>query len=908
MIIFILGVNEKVNAAESAEDYVVDLNSQGIITSGTALKTDRPILRPVYQGDYSTIFKDFIGPKGAFLGYIDDDPKNNQVAGMNSVFIAKNVGTYQGRKVALKIGFPHGAIWPIGVNKNGSIKLLNPSRLTYQAVYDEPNYPVIKGIYIDLPLDFSLTAYNNSFKVPGRLNISTSVLKKLYFLDPNTSIARTYEIKNDEFIFSPYSYTSYSPSYSSAIIYDNDQPIVLDFSIGLATSYEALLFNSSIKVPYVPSYLPVRVNELKNSTKFEAIYDVGQPLTDTYATYFPDSVKVVVEDKEGYFKKLDQKTFVFTDKYGKDISNLVSVNKVSNSKLEFSLSRNSLISLGSNIVNIKLSMSELNTAKVLSNFDKEKNEYHVPLTFYNVRNIKGNETKSEETKANATIIPNIYGEANPAEVFVGTSTNDLNPLDLIKNGLTTIPGDTLKVIFTETQMFTEAKVYNVSVKLSSTLTPGITKTITVPVTAKKGTPITSAFFENQSWIIDEINRQLAPKKIDKDVYKEDLSRITTINVSSSAKYPTEHIPFTIGQLTNLTSLTVANLNLVGSLPEELGDLSKLTKLAIYGNQFTSGIPESLGKLTHLKILSLYNNNLTGTVPRSIGLLPELKQISLNDNQLIGQLPDFHLNMELIALNNNQLTYNKSILPTFLTSAKLKAYDNTFIEGLLLTANAKVSSKVNEIKPFNISDSGYFNLKAIQGMNVQNLYENHTYTIKDAKTGIVYYTGKKDIQAKIPYSKGILYQVILDEAEENNNNIFYIQGKEDEFRFAETPVSLSIKSKRGNKIQPVVFDGKLAIFDNRENKNWKISITPSVLTQGQRQLKGEYSYTSIDGQNHPIINGQKFLLETGKSDSVNKIIPISDIWNDKYGLKYLTYKSNYIGNYRGTVEWTLENAP
>ncbi|WP_317946435.1 L-type lectin-domain containing protein [Carnobacterium maltaromaticum] len=425
---------------------------------------------------------------------------------------------------------------------------------------------------------------------------------------------------------------------------------------------------------------------------------------------------------------------------------------------------------------------------------------------------------------------------------------------------------------------------------------------------KKVKIVKSSDFENQSWLINEINRQLKPKKIDVDIYEPDLERITEIDLSSGLTYPKEHVPTTIAKLKNLTKLNVENLDLTGVLPEELGNLSKLTDLSIFGNAFTGGIPVSLFQLTQLKVLNLKSNNLTGVVPYTIGLMPNLQQLDFSNNQLVGQVPMLPENMALILLANNQLTFDSATAPSFLTSAKLSVYTDTFINDLVLTGNSKISSKEDQIQPFNPIDTGYFNLKVMKNKVSQELYNDHTYTIKDGLTGKVYYKGKKDVQMKIPYQKGILYKVILDEAEKNPNNIVILYGKQDEFKFAETPTSMSLQLKIGAKEQPVKLDGNLAVFDNRDNENWKLSITSSALTQGQQQLKGEYLYTSKDGQNHTIINGQKFLLEKGKSDSVNEIIPISNTWNDKYGLKYMAYKSNYVGNYRGTVEWTLENAP
>lgn len=122
------------------------------------------------------------------------------------------------------------------------------------------------------------------------------------------------------------------------------------------------------------------------------------------------------------------------------------------------------------------------------------------------------------------------------------------------------------------------------------------------------------------------------------------------------------------------------------------------------------------------------------------------------------------------------------------------------------------------------------------------------------------------------------------------------------------MSLSLKIKVGSENQPVVPEGELIVFDDRENKNWKLSVTFSELMQDQRKLQGGYSYIDKNGVIQPIVTGQKFLLETGGSDSVNEDISISNAWGSNYGLRYTASNSNHIGNYQGDAIWTLEDTP
>lgn len=917
--IVIFGLNDKVEAV-TADDLAVEINSSGKIIKGTQFEPDRPVFRPAYQGDYKSLFQDVKGPRGTFTGFYNSNNHNGtsqylQYIGRGDTLIVRNVGSYQGEKVALKMTFLFGNTsgeGGVGVLRDGSIYIstLTVDRtIAYELVYDTENYPVVKDIYLDLPIEYTLTgstSFSSSYMTIG------PNLKKSYLTLPDSwwsKVKRSYSLSDGTFKFESNFVDDYGVlMHSNSLITDNNERANIAIARARNITIGMYLFKSEQKAPYAPDYLPVEANGLGNSTKFEANYNITQSVSDTYAELFPESLKIVAEDTAGYFKKIDQKDFIFKDMDGNVITDLVTVKKVSDSKLEFSLSKASLQTLQLNQINVALTFSDLNVDKVMSNFDSENKVYNVPLTFYNVRTKDGVDKKSEETKVNATITPNIYGEPKPTEVFVGTSTKDLNPLDLIENGVTTIPGDTLKVNFVGSKEFTTVGISDVSIEIASTVTPSLTKQITVPITVKKGSPITSAFFEDQSWLINEINRQLAPKKIDINLYEKDLASITTIDLNSGVTYPTEHIPANIGKLTNLTFLRIANRELIGSLPTELGELSKLTSLSIYGNTFEGGIPDSIGKLTELSLISLDDNTLKGTIPPSIALLPKLNQIYLNKNQLSGQLPKFPMNMGRITIDDNQLTYNLATVPTFITSATAKGYSKTFISGLGLTGNARVVSTSTKIKPFDKSDSGYFNLKALQGKTSIELFDEHSYTIKDTADGKIYYTGKRDSQVTIPYKKGISYTVILDDAEKNPNNVFLIQGKVDEFKFEATPASLSIQSKLGVKAQPVVLNGNLAIFDNRENKNWKLSITPSKLVVGLRSLKGEYSYTNKNGVSNSIVTGKKYMIETGKSDSLNEVIPVSENWSTTRGLSYTAYQSNYTGEYKGSVNWTLEDTP
>lgn len=496
--------------AGGIEDVIVEIDHNGSVLKGTEISLDKPIVRPAYQGNYTTIFNNVIGPKGYFTGFFDFHNSSNTIKFKQKYLkgenlIVKNLGQYNGRKIALKITFlatgtTGAGSWetnlPAYLLKDGEVGVevgvnAEDVPIQYQLVYDEPGSPIVRDIYLDLPSVFG-TGETNGLRHPA-VNISLDNLKKAFFNIPspnwNQTIQRTYssvskmvDKKNIEFLnveFNTLNNIAADPDVS--IVSINNEPTILILKSVIAKNASMTVFKSDMKVPYIPNYLPIRANGEGNSDKFEAKYDIGQTVVDAYPDYLPESLKIVIEDTEGYFANLTPETLEFTDKDGKKITDIISVGEALNDKLELTLSKENLKKLKANQVNIKLSFDELNLEKLLSNYNSAEKLYKIPLTFYNIRNAKGKEVESERTKVEASISPNIYGEANPTTVSLGSSSTELNPIDLIKNGLTTIPEDNLKVSILDSTFFDEFKTYPVKVKLESTENPSLTKTIQVPV-------------------------------------------------------------------------------------------------------------------------------------------------------------------------------------------------------------------------------------------------------------------------------------------------------------------------------------------------------------------------------------------------------------------------------------------
>jgi Leucine-rich repeat (LRR) protein len=121
---------------------------------------------------------------------------------------------------------------------------------------------------------------------------------------------------------------------------------------------------------------------------------------------------------------------------------------------------------------------------------------------------------------------------------------------------------------------------------------------------------------------------------------------------------TGSIPTELGNLSNLTILSLSSNDLTGTIPTELGNLSNLTSLYLYSNELTGTIPTELGNLSNLSYLSLGNNDLTGTIPTELGNLSNLTSLSLGSNDLTGTIPTELgnlSNLSYLSLGNNDLT-------------------------------------------------------------------------------------------------------------------------------------------------------------------------------------------------------------------------------------------------------------
>ena len=117
------------------------------------------------------------------------------------------------------------------------------------------------------------------------------------------------------------------------------------------------------------------------------------------------------------------------------------------------------------------------------------------------------------------------------------------------------------------------------------------------------------------------------------------------------------VPSSLGDLTDLRRLYLYDNRLRGSIPSSLSNLTDLEHLFLDANEFSGSIPSSLGRLANLTAVGLSRNGLAGRIPSSLGNLPNLGQLDLHHNRLTGEIPaalcqfEETINPQLDATNN-----------------------------------------------------------------------------------------------------------------------------------------------------------------------------------------------------------------------------------------------------------------
>lgn len=85
-------------------------------------------------------------------------------------------------------------------------------------------------------------------------------------------------------------------------------------------------------------------------------------------------------------------------------------------------------------------------------------------------------------------------------------------------------------------------------------------------------------------------------------------------------------------------LTLNEIGLNGSLPNEIGNLTALQEISVYKNGLRGRLPDSIGKLQGLISADFSNNEFSGEIPLFFSQMPQLEALNLNYNAFSGALP------------------------------------------------------------------------------------------------------------------------------------------------------------------------------------------------------------------------------------------------------------------------------
>lgn len=112
-----------------------------------------------------------------------------------------------------------------------------------------------------------------------------------------------------------------------------------------------------------------------------------------------------------------------------------------------------------------------------------------------------------------------------------------------------------------------------------------------------------------------------------------LAHLTNLNLSKNKL--TNDCLSTIGQISSLRELRLADNLLKGSLPASLCDLGNLQVLDVHNNGI-SNLPDGLQELNHLRVLNVAGNQLKSVPMESLHLLP-LIELYISRNRIGGAL-------------------------------------------------------------------------------------------------------------------------------------------------------------------------------------------------------------------------------------------------------------------------------
>lgn len=462
-------------------------------------------------------------------------------------------------------------------------------------------------------------------------------------------------------------------------------------------------------------------------------------------------------------------------------------------------------------------------------------------------------------------------------------------------------------------------------------------------------------FDNQTWIIDAINQAYSDSsgasgidgtssafghRIGETLTFSELALLTKLVPQEATVNGS--IPSGVKYLTGLKEFTLKNQpNIVGTLPTELGELPALETLILDGTPFSGPFPEMISQMSTLTKLTLANSAFSGEIPANLATsLPNLTDLSLAGNQFSGQVPAIFTggalqNVDLsnnklvgnipidagntsvkLTISNNQVTYDSSSTPGFIAGD----YANTMIQTagqLKLAGSATVYTAEPTFQPFASQELG-LGLLNTSTQGAEALWAGHQFEITDSDTGQILYSGPWDESVSIPKAtEPAKYQVVMDGAPNNPNNLFEFTLTAGELTFTNVPSELVFPT--------TIISGSEKIV-NRSDKQWAIDVEDSrakktnytinvsiakELTDVQdssKLLKDSLVYIDDNFGEH-FLNSFSYPVFNYNANNESGVLEKNYSWNEDQGINLKLAPHNAIlGNYEGQLIFSLEQAP
>ncbi|XP_043694412.1 probable LRR receptor-like serine/threonine-protein kinase At3g47570 [Telopea speciosissima] len=192
------------------------------------------------------------------------------------------------------------------------------------------------------------------------------------------------------------------------------------------------------------------------------------------------------------------------------------------------------------------------------------------------------------------------------------------------------------------------------------------------------------------------------------------------------------LPTSLANCTRLKLIDFSRNNLMGKIPSELfTSLSKLEEIYIFYNGLTGEIPSSFGNISSIRVISLSANGLQGSIPESFGQLTNLYFLSLGLNNLSGMSSPSLFNLsslESIFLPQNQLhgSLPRDISLTLPNLQELSLATNLF--------SGSIPSSIPNISTLRVLDLGTNNFVGPIPKNLGNLHNLQWFSISENQCG------------------------------------------------------------------------------------------------------------------------------------------------------------------------------